>query len=632
MHSATNGRSSWLIRAVSNSYHPLGTRDTAETEVDSDDEKEIKPEPASLSLTFESTLHPRYSSPQLNGRLGEESLASPAFLLAAEKMRNADESSDTSSNELNHSSSIGSRDDEEEDDEELTEDEIALRAMDSDDDSEADTEAPVVAAANADPDAHVRYKRFGKILGKTVISLIASGANAINAMMNPSNKQPKDISWEWVESLSPAQRADAIWNFCASLLVNFILAYDSIPAAFYTLKKSVTKEHKTQQEKIDLGVTITLGLFAAVASAAISYGAFTWLNPAVAELVAFGALLINFTTRYVGVKNLGNRARSGYDKDTQAIHQFIRDMNNIKPDYQNITEILVKQSYAKAGDKMNDKTIAYFANRMFILRRHWERKNEDIIHADTRVDKLRLFTLKGMTISFASIVGLASLTTFDQKGFDGLNKITGGFMENLPGGVRGFIGFPPGAATAMLYAVSALDAPKRTVNTMRDLAHDREAKKIALFLFLAIANFYASGSMENVCKGAMQRSDWIFNFLILGTLLGQLVVYLNRAGGGATNTNASFKKFFSAPAPTTGRLRDVVKYLDTKDITERLTTKPQALINRWLTNPTKLEEVKVETVNEAHDPASQNRRHRHDTEQSSEGNGLLSPRNGRMSV
>jgi hypothetical protein len=644
IHGTTDGKPR-VSRIINHAreYEPLNI--TIETDQEQDSDEDIRLQKrgqigtlfsathhgeSRLKLDTDTTAHPRYSSPQLTLRPpltlridDGATLQPPSFLQTAERLRINDDSSESSSDEQTSVVPVVN----EEEKEDPYEAQVALLAHDSDDDTDTEMEAPVAAAAEIPHDAHAKFWLILTIMTKIIVSLIASGANAINAMMNPSDKQPKDINSEWWENLSTRDRTEAIWFAVASLLVNFILAYDSIPEAFHTLKTSVTKPHKTRQEKFDLGVTVTLGLSAAVASSAISFGAFTWLNTTVAKIVAFAALLINFTTRYVGVKNLGNRVRSGYDSDTQAIHQFIRDMNNIKRRYRNITDMLVKQSYDRAGNKINDKTIAYFANRMFILRRIIEEKNDNIIHTNNRLDIAWHYLLLGLTGSLASIVGLASLPTFDQKGFDGLNAITGGYLKFLPAGARGFIGFPPGAATAMLYAVSALDLPNLTVNTAKDLWHDRDGIKFLFFLFLGIANVYASSSMENVSKGAMQSPDWIFSFLVLGTFLGKTVVNLNRVGGGATNTKASFLKFFSAPAPRDGRLRDVIKYLEKKDITTRLSTKSQALVNRWHSNPTRpVEEVKPASTYEI-DVAEESRRHRHDTEHSdNEANSLIVPR------
>ncbi len=407
---------------------------------------------------------------------------------------------------------------------------------------------------------------------KFTLSMIAGGASALNATVNPSGAQPSNIGQEWWDSLSTALAFYCLLNGGASLIVNYVFAYTSIPTAALKIRKNLLKYPQNKREIIENGITITLGTSAAVATAAIAYNAFTWTkkytgNEAIADIVTVASLAINFTTRYVGVRSLLNFFHAYTDEELILKKELSDDLANIQADYKETMQTLLEDAFNENNHLFNEDTLVRFINKII------DTQDPDFINVISPA-KARLHkALHGLEVLFAATIGLAALPTFIQLGFNGINILATkcGYEElgHLDRHYRGLIGLTPGVATAMLYAISTLDLPRLLVNIVKELNEERRAWPMFLFAVFLVFNILASGSMQNVAEGVESKEDRIFDFLSLSTFLGVALVWLNRLGGGITNAKASFQKLFGSPSLTDPKLGDVNKWMHDINIDNR---------------------------------------------------------------
>jgi hypothetical protein len=399
---------------------------------------------------------------------------------------------------------------------------------------------------------------------KFTLSTVAGGASALNATVNPSGGQPSDIGEEWWDNLSTSLAFFCILNGCASLIVNFVFAYTSIPAAALKIRKNLLKYPQTTREIVENGITITLGTSAAVATAAIAYNAFSWTskythNEALADIVTAASLAINFTTRYVGVRSLINSFRAHSDEELMLKKELSEDLGNIHADYKVTMQSLLTEAFVQNNHQFNETTLVLFLKKIIA------KDDPDFVNAITPAKALLYKALHALEVLFAATIGLAALPTFTQLGYNGINilvtKCGSDELAHLDRFYRGLIGITPGVATAMLYAVSTLDLPRLLVNIVKELYEDRRAWPIFVFVLFLTFNILASGSMQNVAEGVESKEDRIFDFLSLSTFLGVSLVWLNRLGGGITNARASFQKLYGSPDLTDPKIRDVDKLM-----------------------------------------------------------------------
>jgi hypothetical protein len=433
--------------------------------------------------------------------------------------------------------------------------------------------------------------RASAILTKSTVSLIAGSSSAINAGVNASKSQPQDISEAWWNAMSAPLQADTGWSFSASLSVNVIFAYNSISEAFDKARDNLFKRNQTRQEILENFITVTLGSSAAIASAAISYNAFSWTIGAVSYPVTVASLLINFTTRYVGVRTLINRFHLHLDKDLIIKNQCVQDLERIDPAYYKEVNEAVLAAFEKNEKKLDKEFIAIFATEFLELLE----EKPDILKPETDSEAFNRRAFFLFEVVFACSIGLAALPTFTQKGFDGINLLvtlikTDG-MNFLAWYLKALVGAMPGIATAMLYTISALDFPKLTMTIMQGLfdamknaegihAHLKLVVPVMAFLYLAIANGFASSSMQNVAEGVFGKPDRIFDFISTENILGKILIPLNRIGGGVTNAKASFSHAFGKANATDPKLADVIKLFNTIHIDNRLEEKQQVALKK----------------------------------------------------
>jgi hypothetical protein len=404
---------------------------------------------------------------------------------------------------------------------------------------------------------------------KFLIAFIGGASNAINAMMVPSNSKPDKIGPEWWDSMDDLIKVESILYVLFSLSVNFLYALESFPSAARVLRKDLFRKNQTPLQIAENTTTVILAGSAATASAAIAYNAFSWTLSEIEDIVTVAALVINFTTRYVGCKDLIKRTRGYFYSDIQLVRTLEHDLKNIDDEYMGIVEERYQEALRVTEGKFTEQTLQIFTEKLIVE----IEKNPDLLQKENFKTTLLAYSSAATKVTVACAVGVLTFPTFTQKGFDGFAKIIGlfpngdGALDHLPAGVRGLIGGLPGLATSMLYTLSCLDFPAVTGSVLKQLYNKPEITWLLMFAYLGVANFCASASMENVAVNVLDHEDRIFDFLTAYNLMGLACIYGGRLGAGITNSNAALRKVYSIPFneknPTLQT--DMPKFLQTLD-------------------------------------------------------------------
>jgi hypothetical protein len=441
-------------------------------------------------------------------------------------------------------------------------------------------------------------KQISSVVAKGTISMVASGANAINAMMSASNNPPSDIGPDWWNSMSTGIKVLSLWDGFASLSVNYVFSYKSIPEAYTKVKKSLFKKNQTGKEMVINGVTVFLGVSAAVATSSIAFTSFEWAGTSIAAPITAATFSIYLTTRYCGVKNLMNRARAFFDPEMKELSETIDLLKRIREvDKPEMNKLLLK-AFNENGQAFDDETFTtFFLEFAEALESH----PHYFMHEKTSAKQKLEYASTMMRLAFAAVIGVAAFPTFTQKGFDGINKLSqltaDKDLSDMDDIYKIMIGVFPGLASAMLYAISAYDLPKLTVDILGDLwercktlsgiENHQEKRKLqmtlalraTLFTYIIGANYSASGSMfivaESVDNGAMP----IFKF---SDKLKSIHEVLNQIGGWLVNT-ISNEKALIRPNKAAPKLHDLISILSHhRDIDHKLTVEAADAAQRAL--------------------------------------------------
>lgn len=151
-------------------------------------------------------------------------------------------------------------------------------------------------------------------------------------------------------------------------------------------------------------------------------------------------------------------------------------------------------------------------------------------------------------LGLAIACGVSSGAVYMQKGFDAVNivsKYAGHDLKDLDIWIKRLIGSSSGLASGLLYAASAADFPSLFFVTLPTYLYNHP-KQICAALFLLVANYYASASMQSVSTGVVSRKDHILGMLAEGQMKEILPVAV-RVGCGFVNIIAELKKYSPAP-------------------------------------------------------------------------------------
>jgi hypothetical protein len=399
---------------------------------------------------------------------------------------------------------------------------------------------------------------------KVTVSTIASSSTSLNAGVNATDSQPKDIGEEWWSKLSDFIVFMFFLESVSSFLVNYPFSYESIPSAGKKLRKNLLKYPQTPREVFENALTVTLGTSAAIATGAIAYNSFTWTkkftgNESIADIVSMASLLINFTTRYVGVRKLINRLRGFNDQELILKKQLSNDLTHIHPGHLEQIKILLNKAYSENDNTLNETTIKLFIDKII------ETNDPEFIDAFAGLTTAQYYSLYSLEVLFSIIIGLAALPVFTQLGYNGFNilvtKCGSDKLEHLDRFYKGAIGIMPGVATAMLYAVCALDIPSVVINIFKELYQTRRVWDLFVFVVFTAALGLSSGSMQNVTEGILKNEDRIFDFFEMDNIQGLILIALIRIGAGTTNAISVFSVLFGQPAKRDPEIRDVRKWL-----------------------------------------------------------------------
>lgn len=390
----------------------------------------------------------------------------------------------------------------------------------------------------------------------TGLSIITAAPSALNALA----KDPSKIGKEWWDKMPALMRAEAIFYSSASLGINAVMNAFFLPSAWEKLTLSVKSAVTSPAKFIKALVELGFGLGGALAAAAIAYNAFLWMpiGHITAAAPAFISFAVTLASRYIGVKNIFIRVHNFFSKDARAQAETADLLKHINPEHlleiNNILNQVMDKMNTPSDEKhrIQDPTLPLTKEdldhiaRKFVKRlTDFAKAHPDFVHEKTTSEYAAEYAGVIFDLTFASfILGIPSLLTFTQKGYDGvatIAKFAGTDLSDINIWYKRLIGVVPGLASSALY----LDSGTKIRTTLTELAKYlyQHPEKIPAALITLSANGLASFSPKNLAEGIANNPNNIIE-LSPGIPLSTAYIITNAIAGTLVNTNASVTKAF----------------------------------------------------------------------------------------
>ena len=235
-----------------------------------------------------------------------------------------------------------------------------------------------------------------------------------------------------------------------------------------------------------------------------------------ARVVAIVPGTISFITtlapRYLSTRNNIKRAKLAFDTNANTQREFVDALKHIDVDYlkeidNKFKSILATQfnshdTKQPLSNQENEKLMQELAIYLSKL----SKAHPDLINQKTTSEYVIKYAQLIFDFSFALIaIAPPSFLTQMQKGYDGINLLTGSSLSDINAYAKRGLGTASGLANAIFYSGSTLDFSTTITNLAKYLYN--HPKQIPGALLLLVANYFSSGGMQNVAEGVINKPN-----------------------------------------------------------------------------------------------------------------------------
>lgn len=398
-------------------------------------------------------------------------------------------------------------------------------------------------------------------------ALITAAPNALFAFTS----KPENLR-ELLKSMGPGEIAFASTKSAAALIVNAIMNAYFLTTAWGKIKPILSNlfekvKHMPDSPRAFMAgllelflafIIFSLALSAAIGAGALSFASFAWTMMYVAALPALISLVVNFASRFVGVKNIFiklNHLGSNEVKTQRALADAVNHINLSTPNHERRLQwgfdrikARVKQNQLRNHPddyELKDRDLEPIYIELAKMISTYHTSHEDFLLDTTNKEILLnylLSTVEVLTVGTSLVIlALPYSLSFLQKGYDGVNIIVRllehafGLSEdgltNLPGAGKIGVGVPTLIATFLLCASTLIDG---RLGLKRLLHHLYENPQDLLTVgVLGIANGLAAFSPRGVGESVVNNPNNLMH--LKHDRLGSTYITANMLMGGFIN-------------------------------------------------------------------------------------------------
>lgn len=418
----------------------------------------------------------------------------------------------------------------------------------TDSDPSSTIEEPATGMLNTNTIIHA-----GKMVGLVALAAVISATNAANAAASPSNTNPANMSFEWFGNLSTDLKAWTITYGGSSEAVNTIFNVDMMLLLGGIIMGFAAKAHKAKREKALLAFVTILALAAGLSSFGLGEDNFKFLKDDLFLIPAISFTLSTVISRMVGLDGIVTRNRNFLNPYAKQQSELVMALKHLKQDSKADVRELFEQVKQDLFSRKSHPTHKEF-NDLFLGSLASTAQSDWFDHS-TCVEKSLARTGKAFDLLMGITVGLATGIAFVQKGYTGnldmaklIDSDFGEAFANLDNSWKALAGLASGLGSFALYATRTYDFRSTLIDTFNHLKETglRSPAFYAVVFSLstlAVLNYYASGSGENLAKNILKSPSTEITPIQMDTLLGDIFIKLNRAGVFFVNYRSSIDLF-----------------------------------------------------------------------------------------